>query len=290
VTLADGLQVHAGETLRKVWSIKNVGTAPWPVGTKLIFVGGDLAAESEGRWGCDAQGALVPYAGPGDIVHVSMDIVVPEEAGRFRATFRLQTLEGARFGPRVWIDLNVPEQKPAEADKTAAAPASAAAAAPQAAKPEVKADAPAYAASAFASAASAAAPKPAAVSLPVASPVAAPVKVQQVQQVQQVAAPVAAVPEQKPVAAPVAAAPVASAPAAAPVASAPAASAAAAPAAAAPVAPVAPARPPFAYAGELEYLHSMGFADSALNKYLLLNNKGNLQAVVQWLLSNAKSA
>jgi len=48
-------------------------------------------------------------------------------------------------------------------------------------------------------------------------------------------------------------------------------------------------RPSFPYADELSYLRAMGFVDNALNKYLLLNNKGDLQQVVQWLLANAKA-
>jgi hypothetical protein len=67
---------------------------------------------------------------------------------------------------------------------------------------------------------------------------------------------------------------------------------AAAPAPSAPAAvPSAPAalsalvsRPSFPYSDELSYLRAMGFVDNALNKYLLLNNKGDLQQVVQWLL------
>jgi hypothetical protein len=282
VTLADGLQVHAGETLKKVWSVKNVGTAPWPVGTRLVFVGGDLAPESDGRWGCDAQGALVPYAGPGDVVHVSMDIVVPNEAGRFRATFRLQTNEGDRFGPRVWIDLRVPEHKEEEA-----------------AAPVQKAEEAATVAPVMAAAASAPSPSPVA-SLPVALPVkSAPIKTlaplpavapapEASKEAPAAAAPVAAA------AAPVVEAPKVEAPSVKPVeqvAAPSVASAAAAPLPSAPAASVSSApvsRPSFPYADELSYLRAMGFVDNALNKYLLLNNKGDLQQVVQWLLANAK--
>jgi len=224
VTLADGLEVQAGETLRKVWSVKNIGNAPWPAGTKLVFVGGDLAPESDGR-AEDSHGAVVPHAGPGDVVHVAMDIVVPKEAGRFRATFRLQTPDGDRFGPRVWIDVRVPEAE-AEAPKAAAA-----------------------------------APEPAA------APVATPEQTERAEQAEEerLAAELAA--EFR-------AAHVSPQPSAV--------SAAPAPAFGR------PGRPGFPYMSELGYLRSMGFVDNALNKYLLLNNKGDLQQVVQWLIANAK--
>lgn len=46
--------------------------------------------------------------------------------------------------------------------------------------------------------------------------------------------------------------------------------------------------PPFKYAQQLTALHGMGFTDDDINKYLLLNNKGNVQRVVDWLLANTK--
>jgi len=44
--------------------------------------------------------------------------------------------------------------------------------------------------------------------------------------------------------------------------------------------------PRFQYAEELTQLHGMGFKDDEINKYLLLNNKGNVMRVVEWLLQN----
>jgi hypothetical protein len=275
VTLADGLQVHAGEKLTKIWSVKNIGTSPWPVGTRLVFVGGDLTPESEGLWGPDATGALVPYAGPGDIVHVSIDVLVPNESGRFRCTFRLQTAEGERFGPRVWIDLRVPEVKveipvtkkseePAKPKEEPAVPS------PKAAAPtpvEVKQPV-----------AQVVAPTPAA--LPVAIPVAQQVRPQVIPSAKAVESKQAD--EEATLADEFRAAHVSPKPtvSAAPVAAGASSSAA----------PPASSRPPFQYANELAYLAAMGFTDKALCKYLLLNNQGDLTKAVQWLLQNAKSA
>jgi len=260
---ADGLQVRAGETLHKVWSIKNVGTAPWPVGTRLVFVGGDLAPESDGRWGCDAQGALVPYAAPGDVVHVSMDILVPNEAGRFRTTFRLQTNEGERFGPRVWIDVTVTEETKEEAKAETKGET----------KPEAKAEGSVEAPVATPSAA--AAPAPVEVAAPAATAPSAPAA-PQVSEEERLAAELAAefraahVSPAVPVSASVQPAGASSS-----VSSASSSSVS--------------SRSSFPYASELGYLHSMGFVDAALNRYLLLNNKGDLQRVVAWLLANAKA-
>jgi len=140
VTLADGLEVQAGDSLTKVWSLKNTGDAPWPAGTRLVFAGGDLMPDSQGLDSTIADAALVPFAAAGAIVHVSIQILVPNEAGRFRATFRLETAERVRFGPRIWIDLVVPETAPAaQAEPEVAQPAPVADAPAMAAEPEPQA-------------------------------------------------------------------------------------------------------------------------------------------------------
>jgi len=212
---------------------------------------------------------------------------VPKEAGRFRATFRLQTPDGDRFGPRVWIDVRVPAAE-AEAPKPEAQPAAQPAPKPIAIPVVVAASAPA-------AVAAAAAPAPA--SSPVALPVAVPVVKAPIRSLaplpaeapKSVAAAAPSVPAQ--------AKAVDEAALAAEFRAArlsPQAGVGAAPSAAAGAAspsssdPVNGVRPAFQYANELVYLRSMGFVDNALNKYLLLNNKGDLQQVVQWLLANAK--
>jgi len=67
----------------------------------LIFVGGDIEPVA----GSNGNIVPVPLAGPNEVVHISIDIIVPDEPGRYRSTWRLQTAEGNRFGPRIWIDL-----------------------------------------------------------------------------------------------------------------------------------------------------------------------------------------
>jgi hypothetical protein len=253
--------MRAGQTLHKVWSIKNVGTAPWPVGTRLVFVGGDLAPESDGRWSCEAQGALVPYAAPGDVVHVSMDILVPNEAGRFSTTFRLQSNEGERFGPRVWIDVTVTEGTKEEAKAETKGKT----------KPEAKAEGSVEAPVATPSAA--AAPAPVEIAAPAAVAPSAPIA-PQVSEEERLAAELAAdfraahVSPSAPVSM--------SAQTAGAASSVPSLSSSSSGASSGPC---------FPYVAELSYLRSMGFVDDALSKHLLLNNKDDLHRVVAWLLA-----
>ena len=137
VTLADGITVKPGQILQKVWQVRNTGDKPWPAGTRLQFIGGDVtpftqggaagaAASADAGW---SDAAVVPIAQPGQIINLALDIQVPQQLGRFRGTFRLITAEGVRFGPRIWIDLEVVadnEASTANATEPSAAAASAA--------------------------------------------------------------------------------------------------------------------------------------------------------------------
>lgn len=108
VTLADGISVKPNTVLQKIWQVKNTGSKAWPAGTRLQFIGGDVtpapAGSADANW---SDAALVPLAEPGQIISISLDIQTPESLGRFRGTFRLVTPDGIRFGPRIWIDLEV---------------------------------------------------------------------------------------------------------------------------------------------------------------------------------------
>lgn len=211
LNLCDGVTVECGSTLKKIWSLKNSGPNTWPQGCKLVFTGGDIrpaGADEEKNSGA-SDGIAVPCATPGHIVHLSIDIVVPSKPGRFRGTFRLQTPDGLRFGPRIWIDLIAKA-------KAAASPVKAPAPAPVVPAPM---------------------PKP---SAPPAEPV------------EGKSAPSYPVVPSSPLAK-----------------------------------PVIPAPAPEPYATELASLHSMGFSDRELNRYLLSNNKGDVTKVISWLLGNA---
>ena len=121
VTLADGITVKPGQILQKVWQVKNTGDKAWPTGTRLQFIGGDVTPVTTGStdsaW---SDASPVPTAAPGQVINIVIDIQTPADLGRFRGTFRLVTPDGIRFGPRIWIDLDVTDQEAATA--AAAAP------------------------------------------------------------------------------------------------------------------------------------------------------------------------
>jgi len=103
VTLADGSFVHPGERLEKTWRIRNTGESAWPVGTKILHVGGDIL-------GGPVQGKEIPFnVKPGDMVNLTVDLLMPTQPGRYTSYWRLTTPhpQCAKFGHRFWVSLTV---------------------------------------------------------------------------------------------------------------------------------------------------------------------------------------
>lgn len=79
VTLVDGSVVPAGSQFTKIWRVKNSGSEAWPLGTKLVNVGGFSATSSQAK--------EVPLAAPGESVEIAVDMRAPEEDGRHSKLF-----------------------------------------------------------------------------------------------------------------------------------------------------------------------------------------------------------
>jgi next-to-BRCA1 protein 1 len=119
VTIPDGTKVKTGTKFVKIWLLRNDGKAAWPVGSRLMPVGGDNMVSGEAA----SDGVLVVPASrevlPGQEVEVSMELTAPAKPGRYVGHFRMQ-IGDQRFGHRVWADVVVeqpeqlPEQLPAQ--------------------------------------------------------------------------------------------------------------------------------------------------------------------------------
>ncbi|KAG6542949.1 hypothetical protein Mapa_015641 [Marchantia paleacea] len=103
VTIFDGTELAPGTNFTKIWRLRNSGTLPWPVDTKLVHVGGD-------ELGCVFIVPLeLPERGlaPGEEVEASVDLVAPEKPGRYVSHWRLASPSGPKFGHRVWVLIQV---------------------------------------------------------------------------------------------------------------------------------------------------------------------------------------
>lgn len=101
VNFKESDSVSAGLTIHKIWKVKNVGASPWPVATKLVFCKGELCGEA----------TEVPPLAPGEEADVGAILMIPEQAGRYYAVWRLASPCGQRFGDKLHILVNaeIPE-------------------------------------------------------------------------------------------------------------------------------------------------------------------------------------
>jgi len=103
VTIEDGTVLKPNQAFVKTWKLRNEGSCDWPNGTRLIFVGGDnLSKDSY---------VGVPALSPESSSEISVSMTTPELPGRYVGYWRLSTMDGIRFGQRIWVDIIVEDVK-----------------------------------------------------------------------------------------------------------------------------------------------------------------------------------
>ena len=110
VSIFDGTQMAPSTKFTKIWRLKNTGEVPWPPGTQIMFVGGDQMSASL-TVPLSRQAAVQP----GEEVDVAVDLVAPQEHGRYVGYWRLTGPMGRKkWGQRVWAHIHVvdPQAEP----------------------------------------------------------------------------------------------------------------------------------------------------------------------------------
>ena len=97
VTIPDGTELAAGEQFAKTWEIRNTGTCPWGAGYRVLPVG-DTLLEGDDY-------ADLPIAAPGEQVAVTVDLVAPNEAGRYRSEWQVCVNDDQCFGTRFYVEI-----------------------------------------------------------------------------------------------------------------------------------------------------------------------------------------
>lgn len=95
VTVPDGTQFSPGESFDKTWRLRSSGCAPWPVGTRWVFVSGD---RMDGPDGVDVLETPL-----GGTIDVTVQLVAPADPGTYRGYWQMQAPDGARFGDRAYV-------------------------------------------------------------------------------------------------------------------------------------------------------------------------------------------
>ena len=93
-----------GQRFVKTWRIGNTGTCTWTNAYLLAPVSGDLMG-----------GSATSINGPvkaGRTYDVSVNLVAPRQPGVYKGTWQMVSGRGAPFGERIWVQIQVPSDKP----------------------------------------------------------------------------------------------------------------------------------------------------------------------------------
>ncbi|ORY83893.1 hypothetical protein BCR37DRAFT_378906 [Protomyces lactucae-debilis] len=109
LTIPDGSTISPGSTLVKQWSMKNTGSHAWPVGVSACFIGGAAmqAVEVAGQ-SATPQLRTTETVAPGGSTTISVMLHAPTEVqDNVISYWQLCTADGNKFGPRLWMDVDV---------------------------------------------------------------------------------------------------------------------------------------------------------------------------------------
>ncbi|OEL37117.1 Protein NBR1-like protein [Dichanthelium oligosanthes] len=103
VTVLDGTLMTPSTSFTKIWRMHNNGSVVWPLGTQLIWVGGDqFALQTSVPLEIPVNGFPVDKE-----IDVAVDFVAPTRPGRYISYWRLASPSGQKFGQRVWVHIQV---------------------------------------------------------------------------------------------------------------------------------------------------------------------------------------
>ncbi|KAL6634673.1 hypothetical protein ACP70R_027344 [Stipagrostis hirtigluma subsp. patula] len=103
VTVLDGTLMAPSTPFTKIWRMHNNGSITWPLGTQLIWVGGDqFALQTSVPLEIPVNGFPVDKE-----IDVAVDFVAPARPGRYISYWRLASSSGQKFGQRVWVHIQV---------------------------------------------------------------------------------------------------------------------------------------------------------------------------------------
>ncbi|HEX6269521.1 MAG TPA: NBR1-Ig-like domain-containing protein [Anaerolineales bacterium] len=115
VTVQDGTVFAPGAAFTKTWRLKNVGYCTWTTSYKLIYYSGEqMSAPTSVNlpWG----------AAYGQTVDITVNMVAPATAGKYRGFWILSNTSGQFFGiganasNPIWVEINVAGESPVGAD------------------------------------------------------------------------------------------------------------------------------------------------------------------------------
>lgn len=104
VTFADGTVVQPGALFKKAWRVRNDGSHPWPEGSVLVSVGGDVMSNQDYK-------EPLPVLKPDEETEIALQLNAPHLPGMYTSYFRAQTKDQQYFGQRLWASVVVADQE-----------------------------------------------------------------------------------------------------------------------------------------------------------------------------------
>jgi hypothetical protein len=102
VTVPDGTALSPGAAFTKTWCFRNESNEPWPLGSKILFVG-----KNSDQMGGPDELAVGRAVEPGQEVDVSVPLLAPSQPGSYCGFWRMADPSGKRFGQRVRVQIQV---------------------------------------------------------------------------------------------------------------------------------------------------------------------------------------
>jgi hypothetical protein len=91
VTIPDGMIIRPAERFTKTWRLVNVGKEPWSSEFALVWFSGDPL-------GSKREQALGTIVAPGEVLEVSVEMIAPQNPGRYQSNWKLRASDGSLFG------------------------------------------------------------------------------------------------------------------------------------------------------------------------------------------------
>jgi len=96
VTIPDGQVVKGGETLQKIWKIRNTGNCRWDEGYTLVHIGGTI--ESNNFQPENYEFLSKDTVESGEAINLAITFNAPCKEGKYEAHWRMQVDNGYYFG------------------------------------------------------------------------------------------------------------------------------------------------------------------------------------------------
>jgi len=123
-TVPDGTVFGPDHVFEQTWVLRNEGTAAWPAGCSVKYVGGDYMGHVDSTHPAATEDVVsssestICYAAvaPGEEFPFTVLLRTPHRSGRIVSNWRLTTNDGMKFGHRLWCDVEVQEPKPTKVE------------------------------------------------------------------------------------------------------------------------------------------------------------------------------